>query len=535
MSSQPVALPSRLAAYRHYSETARLLPENVAKKRVAWGSAKDDQWKYSAAACSAAFVVIGLVHDPLGLTSSTVPDQWRLALGLGEASLRHHSLMAFYLPSILGALSSGVLCNLWPRHYMLGCLAILTSVSCMLATIGNFAGFVASHMLAGVSVGASLPLVYSLVGDWFPAAGRPRICALISTVSAATFLLAQATDSTVPRWRYSSFALACPALAAGLLAMHSAEDPVRGGQEDVKEVAWRPRHEPALLSFGHLIRAMLASRTTSLVFLQSIPSNLAWGMVVVSFRDFLRNDLLLSPASEFAAVVTVITTAFVGVLIGGVAGQALQASKRCHIVLLAGICNLARVVVFALLMLFGHLLVPSSPHLGSHQVPLFALLALAGAISTAATPCISTILLNFNLPETRGSAIAVYAGLEDVSKVIGATFAAILSPILRGRLLVHLFVLLLWLAGAVLLLLAVEAHEKDENQLHRRLDEDVRHRLVRTSKQNAQVAVQKLAKAAGEAHSMEQVAHSSPAHELRLSPELPDSLPLAPSPCTGTP
>merc|ERR1719231_1201887 len=116
------------------------------------------------------------------------------------------------------------------------------------------------------------------------------------------------------------------------------------------------------------------------------------------------------------------------------------------------------------------------------------------------SPCTGAMLLNVNLPETRGSICALYSILDDLSKGFGTLFVSMIVPLVGGRAWAYQFSLMLWVFTGVALLYTWYTLEDDERQMRRHLDEAAMESMVHLSKQRAQQAVKDHAKRAGQAH-----------------------------------
>jgi hypothetical protein len=126
-------------------------------------------------------------------------------------------------------------------------------------------------------------------------------------------------------------------------------------------------------------------------------------------------------------------------------------------------------------------------------------LIISGLSATMAIPGLGAMLLNVNLPETRGTVCALYSVLEDLSKGVGSYFVALLIPIVGGRPVAYQLVLLFWLIPGVALFQSVKSFGVDEESLRRRLDEMAGEAIIKMTKQKAQAQIGIVSRAAAEA------------------------------------
>merc|ERR1719399_231739 len=136
----------------------------------------------------------------------------------------------------------------------------------------------------------------------------------------------------------------------------------------------------------------------------------------------------------------------------------------------------------------------------SCYISFFMLLSFSGFLATIASAGNGAMLLNVNLPEIRGYIAALYSVLDDVSKGLGVVVISALVPYCGGRAVAYQLSLILWLVCGVALLLALKTYEEDERRMKEYLEEVAMECMVRISKRNAQQAIKRCAKAAGEVH-----------------------------------
>merc|ERR550537_786795 len=130
----------------------------------------------------------------------------------------------------------------------------------------------------------------------------------------------------------------------------------------------------------------------------------------------------------------------------------------------------------------------------------FFLLVLGGFTATMGSACTGAMLLNVNLPEMRGSVMAMYSVLDDLSKGFGTLFVSMIVRLVGGRAIAYQLSLLLWVFTGVALLYTWFTYEEDEAAMRKNLDEAAKESMVLMSKQRAQQAIKDRAKAAGAAH-----------------------------------
>lgn len=100
----------------------------------------------------------------------------------------------------------------------------------------------------------------------------------------------------------------------------------------------------------------------------------------------------------------------------------------------------------------------------------------------------------------RGSVMAMYSVLDDLSKGFGTLFVSMIVRLVGGRAVAYQLSLLLWVFTGVALLYTWHTYEEDEAAMRKNLDEAAKESMVLMSKHRAQQAIRDRAKAAGAAH-----------------------------------
>jgi hypothetical protein len=234
-----------------------------------------------------------------------------------------------------------------------------------------------------------------------------------------------------------------------------------------------------------------------LVILQAFPVNIPWGVIIVYIHDFLMQDLGLSTRSALGSITVLATSAFFGVLTGGFVGERLYGANSKYMAIFSGVCNIVRAVPFFIIFgwtnMFGSLA-------RSSEVTFFVLLMIGGFTATMGSACTGARLLNVNLPEMRGSVMAMYSVLDDLSKGFGTLFVSMIVPLVGGRAIAYQMSLLIWVFTGTALLYTWYTYVEDEAAMRKNLDEAAKESMVLMSKHRAQEAIRGRARAAGAAH-----------------------------------
>lgn len=491
-----------------YLETVRLLPDADTKEE----QPPDDRYGQTSEQRRSVLVVLVALGFMYSVHNLIAPNMTALARLFHfnnferDAYIGGELTLFFYSSGVLGALLGGVFSGVADRVLLLTGLAVATGISCLLtARVATFNELVWARALTGLAIGGLLPVVYSLVGDWFPAKRRATATAYVTAASGIGVFMGQclATLMGSVDWRWPFLVIAVPSLGTGLMICWFAREPERGGQEEGVQTLFL--HRDSGISYvptfsGRRLRVLLRNRTNMLVILQAFPGNIPWGVIIVYMHDFMVQDLGLSRPNALGAIAMLCFSAFMGVLVGGAIGESLYGTGNRRLALFGGICNICRAVPFLVIFGWRGLCGPLEK---SSESAFLLVLVVGGFVATMSSPCTGAMLLNVNLPETRGTVAALYAVLDDFSKGFGTLIVSMLVRLVGGRPLAYQLTLLLWVLTGIALLFTWYTYDEDEAQMRRDLNEAAMESMVLHSKRRAQEAIRDRAKAAGQTHFVE--------------------------------
>lgn len=143
---------------------------------------------------------------------------------------------AFFAVGAPAALLVGYISDRVNRKWLLCGLVILGEAPCI-ATIAVTAYWhlFLLRVLTGISLGGSLPLAFSMVGDLYGSKQRAAVLALVQISTGAGIAIGQAIAGFVGPWlgwRWPFVVVAIPALAVTALLTATTVDPPRGAADD---------------------------------------------------------------------------------------------------------------------------------------------------------------------------------------------------------------------------------------------------------------------------------------------------------------
>lgn len=265
-----------------------------------------------------------------------------------------------------------------------------------------------------------MPLLYSLVGDLFPAEQRAAASSAVAISQGAGVFVGQSIAGFVgPRygWRLPFVIVAVPALLCVGLIAATVSEPPRGMSEAAltgSRVPYRARLT------RDKVQRIFRSRCNLLVFAQGLPGCVPWGVINAFFTDFLAQEKGLKVEEATAVLLAFGVGAAIGNCGGGLLGQWLYNRSKASLPMLMGATT--TVGCLPLLAIINTRVSGSD----SAYSGAFAWAFLGGLLSCVTAANVRAVLLNVNAPETRGTVFAVYSLMDDLGKGAGPAVVAAL-------------------------------------------------------------------------------------------------------------
>lgn len=142
--------------------------------------------------------------------------------------------LAFFLVGAPAAFIIGWLADTVHRSPLFSITVFIGEAACFSTYfIKSYNGLLVTRTLTGVSVGGSLPIVYSVLGDLYQAEQRNAIAALASTATGVGVAIGQSLAGFLGPtfgWRLPFLIVSIPAFLCGIILLFTPE-PKRGGKE----------------------------------------------------------------------------------------------------------------------------------------------------------------------------------------------------------------------------------------------------------------------------------------------------------------
>ena len=277
-----------------------------------------------------------------------------------DAKLGGEIALGFFMIGGIVSVLVGALADTMNRCKLFMWIVVLGEISCIgTYLVTNYEQLLFCRILTGVSIGGCAPIVYSILGDCFPASSRVYISTymgLSMTAGVASGQLLAGLLGPTYGWRFPFVVIAIPAIICGILVFLTATEPKRGGNitdniskssdaivdADLSDSSSSQSH---LESFQlNKIVDLLKTPTVALCYLQGIPGCIPWSILTVFMSDYLSSDRGLS-ISQATFVFTLFGFGgLFGQLTGGWVGQYLYNRDKRLQCLFMGAATLSAVV-----------------------------------------------------------------------------------------------------------------------------------------------------------------------------------------------
>eukprot|EP00808_Paulinella_micropora_P032351 g67651.t1 len=327
----------------------------------------------------------------------------------------------------------------------------------------TYRGLFICRMLTGISIGAALPLVFSLTGDLYPASQRTLVASAVSISGGLGGASGQFLSgfTGAKNWRLPFLLVAVPSLGCVGLLLFAIREPVRGGAEEVLKQSGRRGAGPTLpANRCQQFKELLRTPSVLLVLLQGLPGCIPWSIAAVFFNDYLSYDAGLTVAAATFVILLFGVGTMVGAVWGGWYGQRVYNRRKRLQPLLMAMTTAIGVLPCALLIKMA------SPD----AMLLSCVLALIGGFITVVTSVnIRPILQNVTLPQQRGLAFSFFNVSDDLGRGLGPFFVSKMVVALGGRERTFIIGFCAWFLCAFFLAGLYFTVEADERSIQARL------------------------------------------------------------------
>jgi predicted MFS family arabinose efflux permease len=380
--------------------------------------------------------------------------------GVGDASIGN--MMLWF--TVIGAVVSlfwGYFSDKASRKALFVIAILIGELPCALTAFAHsYPVFYGLRILSGIGLGASYPLLYSIVGDMFGEKERPIAVAVVSVAASVGTIAGTLLGGYLGadgNWRLPFLAASLPNLIFVLMYWFLTPEPKKAASEEAtRELVAAGLVYPKRLKISDY-KGLFKTRSNFYLFLQGIAGSIPWGAFFF-INEYLNKEKGLSVADA----TTVFLVFGLGMLCGNIGGGQLgKMVFRRDPRLLPAFCA-ATTFVGAVAVIYIVLWAPAS-------VPVLAALGFfAVAFCGMTGPNMNSILLDVNAPESRGAVFSIFNLTDSLGTGFGQFVAGSLSG-LFGLTISLAICSGFWVVCAVLLVIVVYAFVADMERNRERL------------------------------------------------------------------
>lgn len=369
--------------------------------------------------------------------------------------------------TVLGAVVSlfaGYLTDKGNRKWLFIFSVLVGEIPCFLTAFAtNYPVFFFLRVLSGFGVGASFPLVYSILGDMYEEKKRASTAGMMTAAigigQIIGIVLGGYFSGTVMTWRLPFIIASVPNIPLLIAYFILVPETRRGASEEsVKELIDKGMVYPKTIRISDYLK-LVKVKTNVLLFIQGLMGTVPWGAIPLFLVKFLSDQKGFTIAQGTTVFLIFGAGNILGTVFGGVWGGKLFKTKAAYLPLFCSITTVAG-SLFALALFT---VVPSG------NLMLMILCGFIGSFLVSMTgPNMKTMLLDTNVPENRGAIFSIFNLTDSVGTGIGKYFAGVLSGVFGLTLSLSISTLF-WVPCAVVLLVAGFFFAGDIRALHRKM------------------------------------------------------------------
>ncbi len=332
--------------------------------------------------------------------------------------------------TVLGALISliwGYLSDKYNRKNLLIYSILVGEVPCLMTAFStSFGQLFFWRVLTGIGVGASFPIVYSLVGDMFDEVNRGKVVAILASAMSIGGILGMIVGGFVGPtfgWRIPFILVSLPNILLALIAMFVLKEPRRGAFEkgigELVQAGYAYPKLPKIQDYAKLITV----KTNLFLFFQGILGTVPWGAIPYFLVEYFRRERNLS--IEMATLIFLVFGIgnILGTVFGGWIGSKLYKISKPSVPIFCAVTTALGVWLTVLTIDYSAV--------GSRGLIILGVLGLFAALMDSLTGAnVKFMLLNVNEPQDRGRIFSIFNLTDSLGTGVGRWIGGSLSVLL---------------------------------------------------------------------------------------------------------
>jgi predicted MFS family arabinose efflux permease len=335
----------------------------------------------------------------------------------------------------------------------------------MTAFSGSFSQLFLWRALTGIGVGASFPIVYSLVADMFDEVSRGKIVAFLTSAISIGNILGMVIGGFVGPsfgWRIPFVIVSLPNVFLTIAAFFVLKEPKRGAfEKGIGELVRAGYTYPKIPKFRDYAK-LVTIKTNLFLFLQGILGTVPWGAIPYFLVEYFRRERGLSV--EIATIVFLVFGLgnILGTVVGGWIGTKLYKRSRSILPVFCGISTAAGVLL-TIITIDYHAT-------GSGGLFVLGTLGLFAAMTDSITgPNVKFMLINVNEPQDRGRIFSIFNLTDSLGTGVGRWIGGALSIVFGSLGIAMKISAYFWFGCTVFLMILSIYFSKDVQSLENKM------------------------------------------------------------------
>mmetsp|Transcript_28453 Transcript_28453/g.40521 ORF Transcript_28453/g.40521 Transcript_28453/m.40521 type:complete len:500 (+) Transcript_28453:18-1517(+) len=392
-----------------------------------------------------------------------------------DVYLGSYIALSTMLGQMIGSCISGYLADAYSRTLILVVSLLIGAVTTSLFSFpyAPYSLLVFLRIFTGACQAAVIPILFSLIGDYYKPEERATTSAIVSSCLGGGMMLGQLLVGyflSIWGWRSPFLVMGTCSLLAALCLRVVLVDPQKGGNEEALAGLAEKGIQVTLPAMtAHSFMQSLLVPTVLLLLLQTPPNTVPWGVLSAHLHDLLATEARLSMQEATTLIALFGCGAAAGGLCGGFIGSRLYSLHKPLLPVFMG-TSLAAASLLMQGLLSTDLGQPGALSLA------YPVLVCAGALAAVNGANIRVLVINLTSPESRGASVALLGFVNCIGRGFGPLIAELYMDLLAMERRDAISSLLnLWLLSGALLCLAGRSLTQDEERLRlglRRLADD---------------------------------------------------------------
>ena len=261
--------------------------------------------------------------------------------------------LATMLGQMIGSAISGVLTDFYSRKRILITALLCGSGAMILFGVTHeYSVLLFLRVITGGCQGAIVPVLFSLLGDYYSVDERATYSAIVSSCLGGGMMLGQLFTGYMLEslgWRLPFIIMGVFAFLASIYLEVVLREPQKGAKEDDLAAVLSQGISLPPLSFATFLESMTIP-TVAIMLVQTVPNTVPWGVLSAHLHDFLATDEHLTMNEATSLIALFGAGAAFGGLLGGYIGGKLYNLSRGLLPLFMGVTMAMSAVLMKELM-----------------------------------------------------------------------------------------------------------------------------------------------------------------------------------------